>query len=60
MSPREYYRDLRLRHARLMLLNTITPILEIAVSTGFTTHSHFTKCYRQRFGVSPRDDRLNT
>jgi transcriptional regulator GlxA family with amidase domain len=60
MSPREYYRDLRLRHARLMLLNTVTPILEIAVSTGFTTHSHFTKCYRQRFGVSPRDDRLNT
>ena len=60
MSPREYYRDLRLRHARLMLLNTATPILEIAVSTGFTTHSHFTKCYRQRFGVSPRDDRLNT
>jgi transcriptional regulator GlxA family with amidase domain len=60
MSPREYYRDLRLRHARLMLLNTITPILEVAVSTGFTTHSHFTKCYRQRFGVSPRDDRLNT
>jgi len=60
MSPREYYRDLRLRHARLMLLNTVTPILDIAVSTGFTTHSHFTKCYRQRFGVSPRDDRLNT
>jgi transcriptional regulator GlxA family with amidase domain len=60
MSPREYYRDLRLRHARLMLLNTITPILEIAVSTGFTTHSHFTKCYRQRFGLSPREDRLNT
>src|SRR5215475_4553483 len=60
MSPQEYYRDLRLRHARLMLMNTITPILEIAVATGFTTHSHFTKCYRQRFGVSPRDDRLNT
>ena len=32
MSPREYYRDLRLRHARLMLMNTITPILEIAVA----------------------------
>ena len=60
MSPREYYRDLRLRHARLMLMNSLTPILEIAVATGFTTHSHFTKCYRQRFGVSPRDDRLNT
>jgi transcriptional regulator GlxA family with amidase domain len=60
MSPTEYYRDLRLRHARLMLLNTMTPIVEIAVATGFSTHSHFTKCYRERYGVSPRADRLKT
>ncbi len=60
MSPTEYYRDLRLRHARLMMLNTTTPIVEIAVAAGFSTHSHFTRCYRERFGVSPRADRLNT
>lgn len=59
MSPTEYYRDLRLRHARLMLLNTTTPIVEVAVATGFSTHSHFTKCYRRRFGISPRADRVN-
>ena len=59
MSPTEYYRDVRLRRARLMLLNTTAPIVEVAVATGFTTHSHFTKCYRQRFGVSPINDRLN-
>jgi hypothetical protein len=28
MSPTDYYRDLRLRHARLMMLNTTTPIVE--------------------------------
>ncbi len=59
MSPTEYYRDVRLRRARLMLLNTTAPIVEVAVATGFTTHSHFTKCYRQRFGVSSSHDRLN-
>ena len=59
MSPTEYYRDIRLRRARLMLLNTTSPIVEIAVATGFSTHSHFTKCYRQRFGISPRNDRLS-
>ncbi len=59
MSPTEYYRDVRLRRARLMLLNTTAPIVEVAVATGFSTHSHFTKCYRQRFGVSPSHDRLN-
>jgi AraC family transcriptional regulator, glycine betaine-responsive activator len=60
MSPTEYYRDVRLRRARLMLLNTTAPIVEVAVATGFSTHSHFTKCYRLRFGVSPSHDRLNT
>jgi AraC family transcriptional regulator, glycine betaine-responsive activator len=59
MSPTQYYRDVRLRRARLMLLNTTAPIVEVAVATGFSTHSHFTKCYRQRFGVSPSHDRLN-
>jgi transcriptional regulator GlxA family with amidase domain len=59
MSPTEYYRDLRLRRARLMLLNTAAPIVEVAVATGFSTHSHFTKCYRQRFGISPSHDRQN-
>lgn len=60
MSPTEYYRDIRLRHARLMTLNTTAPIVEIAEQAGFSTHSHFTRCYRQRFGVSPRADRLST
>jgi AraC family transcriptional regulator, glycine betaine-responsive activator len=60
MSPTEYYRDLRLRHARLMTLNTNAPILEIAERAGFSTHSHFTRCYRRRFGIPPRADRLNT
>jgi transcriptional regulator GlxA family with amidase domain len=59
MSPTEYYRDVRLRRARLMLLNTTTPIVEVAVATGFSTHSHFTKCYRHRFGVPPSHDRSN-
>jgi transcriptional regulator GlxA family with amidase domain len=58
MSPTGYYRDLRLRHARLMTLNSTTPIVEIAERAGFSSHSHFTRCYRQRFGVPPRADRL--
>jgi transcriptional regulator GlxA family with amidase domain len=60
MSPTGYYRDLRLRHARLMTLNTTAPIVEIAERAGFSTHSHFTRCYRRRFGVAPRADRLNS
>ena len=39
MSPTRYYRDVRLRRARLMLLNTTAPIVEVAVATGFSTHS---------------------
>ena len=57
--PSEYYRSLRLRQARLMLQNPARSIVEAAEATGFSTHSHFTKCYRQQFGVPPRLDRQN-
>tara|TARA_R110002072_G_scaffold11431_10_gene51669 strand:- start:4995 stop:5999 length:1005 start_codon:yes stop_codon:yes gene_type:complete len=56
-SPSDYYRDLRLRHARRMLSQTPARILDVAIATGFATHSHFTKCYKALFGHSPSDER---
>ncbi|MGO1118091.1 GlxA family transcriptional regulator [Rhodovibrionaceae bacterium A322] len=56
-SPSDYYRDLRLRHARQMLTQTPARILEVAIATGFATHSHFTKCYKALFGHSPSEER---
>ncbi len=56
-TPTDFYRDLRLRHARSLLHGTPTKIIDVATATGFGSHSHFTKVYRERFGISPLKDR---
>lgn len=58
-TPTDFYRDLRLRHARTLLHGTPARIIDVATATGFGSHSHFTKVYRERFGVSPLKDRLS-
>jgi transcriptional regulator GlxA family with amidase domain len=56
-TPTRYYQELRLKRARLLLTQTSMPILQIAVSCGFTSASHFGKCYRALFMHTPREDR---
>ena len=55
--PARYYMELRLEHARLLLVQTGLPIVEVAVASGFVSHSHFAKCYRQHFHRSPMEER---
>lgn len=58
-SPVELIRNIRLKEARNMLLTTEKTISEIAYGVGFSTPAYFTKCYRETFGETPRDTRLN-
>ncbi|MCP4289338.1 MAG: GlxA family transcriptional regulator [Gammaproteobacteria bacterium] len=55
--PTRYYMDLRLNRARLLLLQTDKSIVDIALACGFVSAPHFTKCYREVFGIPPRDER---
>ena len=55
--PLRYYRELRLNHARLMLLQGGQSILSVALATGFTSAAHFARRYREAFGRSPREER---
>ena len=55
---RQYYLALRLKRARQLLLQTDLSVLEVAVATGFSSHSHFTKCYRTMFACTPTRHRL--
>jgi transcriptional regulator GlxA family with amidase domain len=57
-APSRYYLELRLYRARLLLLQTNIPIIEVAVSCGFSTAPHFSKCYHDFYGKPPRDARL--
>lgn len=56
-APTDFYRDLRLRHARSLLRQTPGKVIDIALASGFGSHSHFSKVYREHFGVSPLQDR---
>lgn len=56
-SPQRYYRHLRLDRARSFLLQTNMSVTAVAVACGFTSPSHFTKCYKAKFDRSPYQDR---
>ncbi len=56
-TPKQYILEVRLDHARQMLLETDNAIGAIAKETGFSDHSHFTRTYHRYFGVAPRQER---
>ncbi len=56
-APSRYYLGLRLNRARLLLLQTSMPIVDIAISCGFATAPHFSKCYSEQYGKPPREER---
>jgi transcriptional regulator GlxA family with amidase domain len=58
--PTRYYMNLRLKHARQLLLQTNKSIIEVALACGFVSAPHFSKCYRDYFGVPPRDERRSS
>jgi transcriptional regulator GlxA family with amidase domain len=56
-SPARYYLELRLNKARLLLLQTNMSVIDVALACGFVSASHFSKCYRDFFGRTPRKER---
>lgn len=57
-SPVLYYRDIRLDRARGLVTQTDMLLSEIAVASGFSSQAHFSRAYKERFGLSPRSDRI--
>lgn len=52
-SPSVYLRELRLAHARRQLIQTTTPLVEIAMECGFSDQPHFSRVFKQRLGITP-------
>ena len=57
MSPIEYLTELRLKHARTILMNTQRPIRIVAEESGFEDPSYFARVYKKRFHLSPSQTR---
>ena len=56
-SPKRYYMELRLQKARNLLLQTDMSIINVALACGFTSPSHFSKCYRTQYETTPYRER---
>lgn len=57
--PNRYYMQLRLDRARKLLLQTDMAVVDVAMACGFVSASHFAKCYRRLYGVTPRQSRID-
>ncbi len=56
-TPVELIRNLRLQKAKTMLMSSEKTVSEIAYSVGFTSLPYFSRCYKEKFGISPSEAR---
>lgn len=56
-APARFYLHVRLEEAQTLLQKSDLPIVDIGKACGFVSASHFSKCYRRRFGHSPKRER---
>ncbi|MEE9428286.1 MAG: GlxA family transcriptional regulator [Paracoccaceae bacterium] len=56
-SPKRYYMELRLQKARNLLMQTDMSVINVALSCGFASPSHFSKCYRAHYDTTPYRER---
>ncbi len=55
LSPGEFIRNVRLKHAAQMLNNNIGNISEIAFAVGFNDPKYFSRCFKNEFGMTPKE-----
>ena len=57
VSPQELLRYIRLDHGLLWLGRTNLKISEISEMCGFRSQFHFSRCFKETYGDSPREIR---
>ncbi len=55
--PGRYDKERRLDRARHLLTSTFLTVKEVMAATGWNDPSHFSREFKQRFGITPRDCR---
>ncbi|AZO33021.1 GlxA family transcriptional regulator [Mesorhizobium sp. M1B.F.Ca.ET.045.04.1.1] len=56
-SVMQFYRSLRLEKADEILQQSNLPLVEVALATGFSNRSHFSRAFQAHFGVGPATHR---
>ena len=55
MSPNDFIRMIRLKHAASLLLKSDLNISEICYDVGFVSPRYFRECFKKQFGHTPTD-----
>ncbi|MEM6830751.1 MAG: response regulator, partial [Bacteroidota bacterium] len=55
LTPSEFNRKVRLKHAASLLKKPVGNVSEICYRVGFNSHSYFSKCFLQQYGQTPSD-----
>lgn len=57
LSPMEFVKNVKLKHAYELLRTTDMSVAEVAYSSGFNNPKYFTMCFKAEFGTTPRQVR---
>lgn len=52
-TPARFYKRLRVKRARNMIEETLVPLIDVAVATGFKSHYALSKAVRDEYGITP-------
>lgn len=53
ISPSIFIQQIRLEQAKGLLQNTSCSVSEISFQVGFESHSYFSACFKDYFGIKP-------
>lgn len=53
LPPHQFIIRMRLERARRLMLNRSLSLVDIALESGFSSHSHFSRAFRRHYGASP-------
>lgn len=59
LSPVEFIRNIRLKHACNMLINKSISVSEVAYLVGFSNPKYFASCFKAEFGITPSEYQNN-
>ena len=57
ITPNDFLRNMRLKHAARLLAETEIPVSQVSLAVGFQTPRYFSQCFRQMFGMTPTEYR---
>ncbi len=55
LSPSDFIRTIRLKHAAQLLLKSNLNITEVTYDVGFVSPKHFRECFKKQFGQTPSE-----